>query len=194
MVRRCFESMNGIRIYGQPVFEELFRPLFDYLQAMTWLTMPGAFRFPYEWEDASDFDPVNQVWTGGPMAEFDRDLVQIREGNSHYGYFTSVDLFPKYAPAISEDWNTIYGLRQPVAPLEWLRAAYARGTYETAELADVTFVNDDGSFWEFFPRDESLLRILEQHLPGLPVGFAPTSTARDAAYLQMPPDNHEQVD
>src|SRR5688572_4449270 len=114
-----------MRIYGQPVFAELFAPLFPRLQGFHWITLADAFLFPPEWDDASDFDPDAEVYTSGPCAEFFRDIQKIAEGNTTYGYATDVDLFPKYARAIKEDWNSIFGLRaRPVSALEWLKGFY----------------------------------------------------------------------
>jgi hypothetical protein len=165
--------MNGIRIRGKLPFRELFSPIFPALRGLSWITLHDAFQLPSAWFDESSFDETSERYTSGPCAEFQQDVSVISDatGDVTYGYSSRSDLFPKYAEAVTEDWNTIFGIRAPIDdPLAWLDRFYdARDRAAYVSGADVCFLNIDAAFWEFYARESQLIETLRSHLRGLPV-------------------------
>src|SRR3712207_2914799 len=165
--------MNGIRIRGQLPFRKLFSPIFPGLRGLSWITRHGAFQLPAAWFDESSFDETSERFTSGPCAEFEQDVSVISDatGDVRHGYSSRSDLFPKYADAVSEDWNGIFGFRAPIDdPRAWLKGFYdARDRAAYVSVAEVCFLNIDAAFWEFYAQDPQLIEALRSHLGGLDV-------------------------
>jgi hypothetical protein len=169
-----FGDMNGIRIRGKKRFRELFSPIFPQLRGLTWITRDQAFQLPAAWIDESSFDEASESFTSGPCAEFEQDVSLLSEGAANvagpvrYGFSSRSDLFPKYADAIAEDWNAIFGFRAPIDdPLAWLKGYYDTGDRAAyVSEAEVCFLNIDAAFWEFYARDPRLIETLRSHLRG----------------------------
>ena len=163
--------MIGIRIYGRASFAEIFSPILSKVDGLTWVITGGQpWRFPEEWEDASDFDPETSLYTSGPLAEFQRDVRQLRDGAADYGYVAAMDLFPKYAPAVNDFGDSIYGLRlTPEEAVNWFKNSYWSNSARDDHLdlavraAEVSFVGNE-SWWEFYSKDESHFSLLRAHL------------------------------
>ncbi len=167
---------DGICIYGQPTFAQLFAPIFADLSGLFWITGPGSFLLPLSWADQSEYDATADEFTSGLAAELDRAVVEVSEDKKQYGFFSNADLFPKFAEVVSEDWNAIFGLTVPVDPLAWLKRSYdtqARAAYILDSPIAVCFLSIDGGCWEFYARDTSLFDKLRQHLGSLEVGVDP---------------------
>ena len=161
--------MTGIRVYGQATFHEIFRPILHRLNGLVWVVSEAQWRFPEEWEAASDFDPETRRYTSGPLADFDRDFRRITEGNWLFGYIATVDIFPKYAPAIGDDGLNVFGLRlAPEAAIEWLKKEFwgkiRYGYAGAVAQAEVSFICRE-SYWEFYTRQAALEEELRAYLP-----------------------------
>jgi hypothetical protein len=174
--------MVGLRIYGQATFEQIFRPVLNALDGLLWVVaFRDLWRFPQEWEAASEFDAETGLYTGGPLAEFNRDLQPVDDRS---GYIVELDILRKYARTI-DDGQCIFGVRTSrEAAASWLnRVFWGKPSYADAvEDAEVSFVGDE-SWWEFYAKDESLLAELKSHL--LHVREWPAKQAQspiDAAY------------
>jgi hypothetical protein len=141
------------------------------LRGLSWITLTEAFQLPAAWVDESSYDETSGRFTSGPCAELERDVSFVSEGAAEYGYSSRADLFPKYADAVSEDWNTIFGFRAPIDdPLAWLKGYYdASERARYVSDADVCFINIDAAFWELYARDPRLIETLRGHLRGLDV-------------------------
>ncbi len=167
---------DGICIYGQPTFAQLFAPIFADLSGLFWITCPGSFVLPLSWADQSEYDEAADEFTSGPAAELYRAVVEVSEGKTQYGCFSNADLFPKFAEVVSGDWNALFGLTVFVDPLEWLKRYYDtrdRAAYILDSPIAVCFLNIDGGSWEFYARDRSLFDKLTQHLGSLEVRVDP---------------------
>jgi hypothetical protein len=156
--------MTGLRIYGQATFAQIFDPVLQLLDGLVWVVAyRDAWRFPPEWEDASSYDPGSGVYRSGPIAEFQRDIRPIDGGD---GFISTVDIFPRYAPAV-DDGQCIFGLRSsPEIAAEFLdRTFWRKRDYgEAVKEAEVSFIGDE-SWWEFYTKNDSLLTVLKSHLP-----------------------------
>jgi hypothetical protein len=164
---RIIARMTGIRVYGQATFHEIFRPILHRLNGLVWVVSEAQWRFPYEWDDASDFDPETGRYTSGPLADFDRDFQRITEGNTYFGYISTVDIFPKYAPAIGDDGLNIFGLcLAPEEAIEWLKkGSWCTPGYAGAVAqAEVSFICHE-SYWEFYTKHAALQEELCGYLP-----------------------------
>jgi|SRR5688572_11751658 len=156
--------MVGLRIYGRATFDQIFAPVLRELDDLVCvIAFRDAWRFPQEWEDASEFDADTGVYTTGPLADFTRDFPPSDSGG---GYIVQLDVFRKYAPAI-DDGQCIFGVRMSrEAAATWLdRVFWHKPSYaEAVDAAEVSFVGDE-SWWEFYAKDASLLATLKAHLP-----------------------------
>jgi hypothetical protein len=155
--------MIGLRIYGRATFDQIFRPVLHMLDGLVWVfAFRDLWRFPEEWEDASEFDAETGVYTSGPLAEFNGDLRPVDRTGS---YLVELDILRKYARAI-DDGQCIFGVRMSrEAAASWLdRVFWGKPSYaEAVNDAEVSFVGDE-SCWEFYAKDESLLAALKAHL------------------------------
>src|SRR5688572_23007904 len=169
--------MNGIRIYSERPFRELFLPLFDRLRGHSWLALSESFVYPPEWVDLSTYDEAGETCTSGPIRDFEAEVTQIVEQSpmtrTMFGYYAATDIFPKFAPAVSEDWTSIFGIEGPVTdPRRWLEDYYGSTKREEylGEHAYVVFLSVDGAFWECFTGRDDLLQLLWKHLDELKAG------------------------
>lgn len=169
--------MNGIRIYGQPLFAEIFAPILNELNGLTWLTGVEPFLASLAWLDESIYDEATDTYVSGPAADLERDVRLITDdrGKAHYGCYAQVDLFPKYARIVHEDWNAFFGIDKAIPdPLAWWKG-YWDTSNRAAYLNDchVCFRNVDAAFWEFYTREPRLLELLKAHLKNLDVSTEP---------------------
>jgi hypothetical protein len=186
--------MTGIRIYGQATFLEIFRPVLHRLNGLVWVVSEGQWRFPQEWEDASDFDPDAERYTTGPLADFQRDFRRITEGGRDWlrssGYIAAVDIFPKYAAAIGDDGLCIFGLRlAPEKAIEWLKKEFwgTPGYAGAVAQAEVSFIGHE-SWWEFYARNAALREALQEYLPHRTEWANLVSPQLAAAYEECSPE------
>ena len=147
--------MKSIRVTSKLNFHELFTPTFKYLLDCQWIVGPDAFEYPVEWDELCGYDPEKNEYTKGPAADFDRDFRYIYEGDpegahTSHGYYSSVDIFPKYSRAIKEDWNDIFAFKKlKDSPLDWNKKVYSLREQHVASTAYCHFMNVDAAFWQF---------------------------------------------
>ena len=162
--------MIGIRIYGRAHFADIFAPILTTVAGLTWVITPfQPWRFPPEWEDASEFDPESGRYTSGPIAELGRDVHLVRDGARNLCHVAAVDIFPKYAAAVNDFGDSIFGVRVPPDDAAaWLLRTYwatpgSSDVDAAVREAEVSFVGHE-SWWEFYSRDGSRLDALKAHL------------------------------
>lgn len=191
LVRLSNESATlviGLRIYGNATFAEIFQPILSRMNGLVWVVDLDEWVHPTEWEDASEFDP-DKGWVSGPWADFDRDFRPVRRGSFLYGYVSTADIFPEYAPIIG-DRQTVYGLRlTPDEAEQWLvHTVSGKSRDETppyvtfVDEAEITFLGHE-SWREFYAKDASLMEAMKAYIPRTDeVRANPTAYTLSAAY------------
>jgi hypothetical protein len=144
---------------GDTPFCFFFRPVFPYLRDLYWF----ATRF-----ESSPF--VRLIYEDG--GEERLDAARLDAGLESTGdVLHRPGTLPDLAPYVDNDWLDLIGLRaseeQAIATSHLL--ATARDDYKNAvaDKAEIAFLCMDGFWWEFYPRDPSLLDLVARPLEGI---------------------------
>ena len=135
-------------------FKVLFAPVLPSLNHLAWLFEEEAFAM-------------------GKLIALDRDeevearLEQFAWEDDSY-LVTDRQLIADLAAIVSDDWNRIWGLRQPVA--EFSSAGFDDAAFR--DQLEFVFDNYDGAYWALYSRNSSLLDEAESHVRSLAASIA----------------------
>ena len=128
-------------------FSAFFQPIFPRLSAFHWI-YPDTLPF------------------GGDDADFE----SLVESRCSEGYIPPDTLLPRFAGFVTEDWAELFGFRQrPDISVDRRQLQRSPTDYEwMSQSVDLCFFNVDGTWWEIYARDASLLEAVRHHVAGLP--------------------------
>jgi hypothetical protein len=142
---------------GQSLFEQYFGFIVAARPAHRWLIEGGgyeAFEWPRDW--IGDDDRMDAIYA------------QLDE--TPHGILADTPFLATNMRYLTDFWINIFGLpptRDPVAQLlaRWVTIQSPNWTFAAPEAADLIFTNVDGSFWQFFASDASLVDAATERNP-----------------------------
>jgi hypothetical protein len=148
--------MKGIRIYeavvdslpdGVSAFVIFFKPILPRFEKVHWLY--ESLPFSYSRDTTGELEKAVQVMP------------------NYNGYIPPNTLLPKYSHCISNDWSSIFGFdSRPDAAVIFANLE-PRDCRFMEDTIDLCFFSVDGAYWDFYSKNEDLLRVVTEHASSL---------------------------
>ncbi len=148
--------MKGIRVFeavldslpkNNSTFAIFFEPIFPTLKKYHWLYLEQPFSY-----DEDKTGDCGRAIQGIPAND---------------GYIAPNTLLPKYSRFVCGNWNNLFGFESmPDAPLMFSRLMTRDGVFFEKAI-DLCFFNVDAAYWDFYAKEEELLRVVTKHASSL---------------------------
>ena len=128
-------------------FAVFFKPILPQLEKIHWLYETQPFSYSPE-----------------PTGELVKALVEMPDNN---GYFAPSTLLPKFAAYVCDDWSSLFGFyAMPNAPLIFAHLNPRNYQFMSRNI-DFFFFSIDGAYWNFYTKNETILKIVAEHAKSL---------------------------